>query len=338
MAAFRLPGGRCARPILHLACALLWCGLLLPAHMAEAQDAYPTRPVRLISPYPPGGPNDLIARAVADRLGEILRQSVIVENRSGAGGTIGTAAAAKAEPDGYTLVIVSGASVIAPFLYQNLPYDLVRDFAPIGMVGSSSFILLAHHSVPVKNLDELIAFAKKHPGELTYSTPGVGTPGHVAGELLNRAAGIKLTHVPYRGTALAFQDFLTGRVLLTFQGGDGTAALKPVQDGQMRAIAATGPRRSPRWPELPTMIEAGIPDFEVTTWYGFMAPAGTPRPIIDRLSAALKQVTTDAKFGEQLERMGMAPATSTPDEFGKLVRDEAERVGPIAKAAGMKPK
>lgn len=320
---------------LALSLGIALCAIPGPA-TAQSLD-YPNKTIRLISAYPAGGNNDLVARGAAQKMTELLGQQVIVENIGGAAGNIGTNTAAKAKPDGYTLLLAAATNVIIPFLYDNLQYDFLKDFESVGMLTTSRYVLVARSGFPANNLQELIAYAKAHPRTVTYATPGVGTPGHIAGELLARSAGIELKHVPYRGNAQANLDLFGGRVDLTFSSADGAPVLKDSPPGSVKPIAALSKQRNPKLPDLPTISEAGFPDYEISTWYGVLVPTGTPKPIIDRLSAVLKQVAADPEVIKHFEINGQTAQFSTPAELRKRIEDETKRLGPIVKAADMKP-
>src|SRR5436305_8690951 len=274
-----------------------WLGALVIAFAAtgaQAQD-YPTRPITLVVPYAAGGGNDAMARTVADTMSRVLGQQIVVENRAGAGGTIATRQVAKSAPDGYTLVIGgTGTLAVNPTLYGNVVYDPRKDFAPIGLIGTSALVLVVHPSVPAHNVKELIAYAKANPGKLTYASAGVGSGIHLSTEYFRFEAGIEMTHVPYKGSAPALTDLVGGHVSMYFSSMPPALAL--VQEGKLRALAVTGPARSPIFPELPTIAEAALPGFEAVLHYGIVAPAGTPKPIVDKLNAALRHAVMSDEF------------------------------------------
>src|SRR5512138_1626172 len=299
-----------------------WLALLFSAFCicAAAQDNYPSRPVRFILPFPPGGGTDILGRLVAERLSAGLGQPVVTENRGGAGGNVGAEAAAHSAPDGYTIVLVAPSLAISPSLYSKLNYDPVKDFAPISLVATVPNVMITNPSVEAKNLQEFIALARSKPGEMNFGSGGSGTSNHLAGELFNIVTGAKLIHVPYKGVNLAMQDVLSGRVQLVFIGIP--AALPHIKSGRLRALAVVAPQRSPALPEVPTAAEAGLKDFEVTTWYGVLAPAGTPRPIVTRLNAELGKIMHTPDVKERLAGLATDPLTSTPEEFAAYLRQE----------------
>jgi tripartite-type tricarboxylate transporter receptor subunit TctC len=312
---------------LLLACALL-------AGHAQAQDSYPSRPLRFILPFPPGGGTDILGRLLADRLSTSLGQPVVTENRGGAGGNVGAEAAARAAPDGYTIVLVAPSLAISPTLYSKLNYDPVRDFAPIGLVASFPNVMITHPSVPAQNLQEFIALAKSKPGGMNFGSGGSGTSNHLAGELLNLATGIKLIHVPYKGVNLAMNGVLANEVHLVFIGVPVPAP--HIKAGKLRALAVLARERSPLLPEVPTADEAGLPNFDVTTWYGIMAPAGTPRPIITRLNAEFVKIMHAPDLKERLAAMGTDVMTSTPEEFAVYLKREIAKWGDVIRNANLR--
>jgi tripartite-type tricarboxylate transporter receptor subunit TctC len=312
---------------LFLACALL-------AGHAHAQDVYPSKPVRLILPFPPGGGTDLLGRLIAERLAAGLGQPVVTENRGGAGGNVGAEAAARAAPDGYTIVLVAPSLAISPTLYAKLNYDPVKDFAPIAMVASVPNVMLTHPSVPAQTLREFIELAKANPGKLNFGSGGSGTSNHLAGELFNLRTGAKLVHVPYKGVNLAMNGVLAGEVQLVFIGVPVPAP--HVKAGRLRALAVVARERSPLLPEVPTAEEAGLPNFDITTWYAILAPAGTPRPVIMRLNAELVKMMQAADMKERLALLGTDPMTSTPEECAANIRQEIARWGDVVRKAGLR--
>ena len=312
--------------------ALVLCSFFVVA--AGAQEAYPSRPVRFILPFPPGGGTDILGRIIAERLSASLGQPVVTENRGGAGGNVGAEAAAHSAPDGYTIVLVAPSLAISPSLYSKLNYDPVRDFAPISLVATVPNVMITNPSVEAKNLQEFIALARSKPGQMNFGSGGSGTSNHLAGELFNIVTGAKLVHVPYKGVNLAMQDVLSGRVQLVFIGVP--AALPHIKAGRLRALAVVAPQRSPALPEVPTVAEAGLKDFEVTTWYGVLAPAGTPRPIITRLNGELAKVMHAPDVKERLAGMATDPLTSTPAEFAAYLKQEIAKWGDVVRKAHLK--
>src|SRR5689334_3833846 len=300
---------------------------------AQAPDAWPSKPIRLILPFPPGGPTDILGRLVGDRLAASLGQPVIVENHGGAGGNIGAEAAAKSAPDGYTLLLVSNPIVISPSLYSKLNYDPQRDFAPVSLLATVPNVMVTYPSLGVNTLQEFIALAKSKPG-MNFGSGGAGTSNHAAGELFNILAGVKLVHVPYKGVNLAMNDVLAGRIQLVVIGVP--AAGPHIKAGRLRALAVIAPHRLPAFPDVPTVAEAGLPTFEVTTFYGVLAPAGTPKPVVSRLNADLVRIMHSPELKDRLAVMATDPATGTPEEFGDFLKRETAKWGEVVRKAGLK--
>jgi tripartite-type tricarboxylate transporter receptor subunit TctC len=300
---------------------------------AVAQD-YPARPITLVVPYPAGGGNDVLGRLVAERMGKALNGTVVVENRGGAGGTIGTRQVAKAAPDGYTMLIATSSLAINPSLYPNVGYDPRKDFAPIGLIASGANVVLVHPSVPAKSIGELIALAKKNPGKLNFASTGSGSSVHLAAELFAAMAGIRINHVPYRGSGPALNDLLGGHVTMMFA--TLPSAIGIVRGGKVRALAVTSARRSDVFPELPTIAETGLTGYQAELHYGLVAPAGTPRPIVERLNAALRTALEDATLRERLAREGAVPLPSTPEEYAADIEAEEKKWSKIIRDAGVK--
>jgi tripartite-type tricarboxylate transporter receptor subunit TctC len=307
--------------------------LVLGAAASLAQD-YPARPITLVVPYPAGGGNDVLGRLVAERMAKALKGAIVVENRGGAGGTIGTRQVAKAAPDGYTMLIATSSLAINPSLYPNVGYDPGKDFAPIGLLASGANVVLVHPSVPAKSIAELIALAKKEPGKLNFASTGSGSSVHLAAELFAAMAGIRINHVPYRGSGPALNDLLGGHVTMMFA--TLPSAIGIVKGGKVRALAVTGAKRSAVFPELPTIAEAGLAGYQAELHYGLVAPAGTPRPIIDRLNVALRTVLEDVALRERLAREGAVPMPSTPEEYAADIEAEEKKWGKIVRDAGVK--
>jgi tripartite-type tricarboxylate transporter receptor subunit TctC len=312
--------------------ALVLCSLFLAA--ANAQEAYPSRPVKFILPFPPGGGTDILGRIIAERLSASLGQPVVTENRGGAGGNVGAEAAAHSAPDGYTIVLVAPSLAISPSLYSKLNYDPVKDFSPISLVATVPNVMITNPSVEAKNLQEFIALARSRPGQMNFGSGGAGTSNHLAGELFNIVTGAKLVHVPYKGVNLAMQGVLAGEIQLVFIGIP--AALPHIKAGKLRALALVAPQRSPALPEVPTVAEAGLKDFEVTTWYGVLAPAGTPRPIVTRLNGELVKIMHTPEVKERLATMATDPLTSTPEEFAAYLKREIAKWGEVVRKANLK--
>ena len=314
--------------------ALLFGALTAVGASGFAQQNYPNRPIRLIVPFPPGGGVTATTRLYSDKLGESLGQPVVVENRPGGNTIIGTDAVAKAKPDGHTLLAMSSAHVVNHLLLPNLPYDSFKDFAPVTSVISSSYLLALHPSVPANNLQEFIALAKARPGQLNYSSSGSGGVQHLGGEYFNMMAGVKTQHIPYKGGGPATTDLLGGQVQFSFQPADN--ALTFVRSGRLKAIAVPGEKRLAILPEVPTFAEAGLPGFEVRSWGGVLAPAGTPKAIIDRLSAEIARILATPEVKEKMLTQGMDPFISTPEQASALMRTDLARFAKLIKAANIR--
>ncbi len=314
----------------HLA---LVCALL-PAWPASAAEAYPDKPIRLIIPQPPGGTSDILARVLALKLAENLRQQIIIDNRAGASGTIGTDLAAKSPPDGYTLVLVYTTHATTPGIYGKLPYDPVADFAPITLAAAAPLLLVVHPKIPVTSVKELIAYAKTRPGELNFCSAGNGSGSHLAGELFNTMTGVKLTHIPYKGSGLAITELIGGQVQLMFAG---IVPIDPhVKSGRVRSIAVSSAKRSVAIPQVPTIAESGLPGFEVVGWYGVLAPARTPHPIVVRLHNELVKILQTQDIRDRLLSEGAEPVGNTPAEFTAFIKTDIGRWAKVIKAAGAK--
>ena len=298
-----------------------------------AQEKYPSRPIRMIVPYPPGGSTDPTGRAFAAWLSDALGQQVVVDNRPGAGATIGHGLGAKAAPDGYTLLLgTSGGLAAAPALNPKVPYDPVRDFAPIGLGVYTPFLLVVHPSMP-SNLKEFVALGKTQPARINFSSPGTGTPNHLGAELLKVMTGFQFVHVPYKGGAQALVDVVAGRAQALFGGIPYTGP--QVKAGRVRAIAIGHPQRVKSWPDVPAVAES-LPGFNNTTWFGLLAPAGTPKSVITRINAEMNKALANAEFVKQLEAIGLEPVgSSTPAEFQAMIRDEFARWRKVIKTAGI---
>ena len=307
---------------------------LLPAPGAIAQT-YPVRPVRMIVPFAPGGNTDIIARIVAPKMGENLGQQIVIDNRGGAGSVIGTELAARAPADGYVLLMVSAAHTINPAMAKKLPYDAVKDFTPISIVADVPTVFVCHPSLPAKSVKEFLALARKHPGELHYSTAGRGTVGHLAGELLSSIAQIKIVHVPYKGSGPSVIDLMAGHVQLQFA--SMPAVINYVRAGRLRMIAQAGAKRSPAAPDIPTMVESGVPGFVLSSGFSIYGPANLPRPIVDRVYGSVKAAVSNADIRNQLSGQGADPVGSTPEELDKFNRAEIEKWIKVARNAGIEP-
>src|SRR5438874_5455804 len=300
----------------------LLLALALTLGNAGAQDVYPSKPLRFILPFPPGGGTDILGRLLAERLAATLGQPVVTENRGGAGGNVGAEAAAKSAPDGYTLVLVAPSLAISPSLYSKLNYDPLRDFAPVSLVATVPNVIVTQPAL-APTLQEFIALAKAKPGGMNFGSGGSGTSNHLAGELFNLVTGAKLVHVPYKGVNLAMNDVLAGAIHLVVIGLP--TAAPHIKSGRLRALAVIAPQRLPALPEVPTVADAGLPDFEVTTWYGVRAPAGTPRPVVARLNGELAKILYSQDMKDKLSAIGTDPVTSTPEEFAAYLRRETEK-------------
>ena len=313
--------------------AALLGGLLIASIVpAAASSDYPHRTVRIIVPFTPGGSTDIVARHIADKLRASLGQSVVVENKPGAGGTLGTDLVAKSPPDGYTLGIVPGAHAINASLYKSLPYDTLRDFAPVIHIANVASMVVVHPSVPVKSVEELIRLAKAKPGAVNYATAGAGTVTHMTGELFKLKSGVQLTHVPYKGSSQALTDLIGGQVQVMFANFPGT--LQHVQSGKLRVLAVNGAKRSPLLPEVPTVSEAGVPDYEANTWFGVIAPAGTPKPIIAKLNAAIGKALQSPEILQFLAAEGGEAAGGSPEDFAAFIRADVGRWADVVARSG----
>jgi len=309
-------------------------GLLLALFAsAAAAQGYPAKPLRLIIPFSPGGSNDIVGRMAAAQLGERLGQPVIVDNRTGAGGTIGTEAAAKSPPDGYTLFLASVAHAFNASIYKKLPYDPVKSFVPVAMLGTGPAVLVVYPGLPANSLQELIALAKQKPGQLNYASAGVGSFLHLAAELFRLQAGVALTHVPYKGAGPATVDVMAGQAQLCVA--SIITVLPHIRSGRMRALATTGSQRSPLLPDVPTFAEAGVQGSEATNWWGILAPAGTPQPIIDRLHREFSAIVASAETKKRFDAEGAEARPMSSAEFGKFIADETTKWARVVKEAGI---
>jgi tripartite-type tricarboxylate transporter receptor subunit TctC len=310
-------------------------GVLAVLAPAAAQG-YPARPVRIVNPFAAGGGQDVLLRPLAQKLSESLRQPFIIDNKPGANGMIGSEIVAKSAPDGYTLLGgTTGALAMNAVVQPKLPYDPLKDFAPISNYADSAFILSVHPSVPAQSVTELVALAKARPGQLTYATFGVGSSSHLIAELFSMSAGIKMVHVPYKGSAPAVADLLAGQVMLMF---DSMQSQMPqVRAKRLRALGLAAQKRSPAAPEVPTIAEAGLPGVVGGSWYGLLAPAGTPRDIIARLHAELMRALADPEVRERFTSVGTEVVGNTPEEFAAQIRADIEKWGRVVRAAGIRP-
>jgi len=320
-----------ASRLFALACVLI-CAV---AYGPAAADDYPNRPITLIVPYAAGGGNDLMARLAADKMSAALGQPIVIENRGGAGGSIATRQVAHAAPDGYTLGLGgTGTLAVDPTLYPNVGYDPRRDFAPVGLIATSALVVLVNPQVPAKTIPELIALAKAEPGKLTFASAGVGSGIHLGAELFASMAGIKLTHIPYKGSAPALTDLIGGHVSIYFS--SLPPAIGLVQDGKVRALAVTGPERSKTFPDLPTVAEAGLPGYAAVLHYGIVAPAGTPAAIVARLNQALNAALATADMRQRFALEGAEPLPSTPAEYAADIDREEAKWAKVVKTSGAK--
>ncbi len=308
--------------------------LIAVAGAAAAQQAYPNKPIRMTTPYAPGGSTTILARMVAQKLTESWGQQVIVENRPGGNTVIGTESLAKSAPDGYTIMLTSNIHVINPNLFPNLPYDPVRDFAPIGTVSRIEFVLVVHPSVPANTLQEFIALAKSSPGKLNYATSGSGGAGHLATEMFSVMTGVKMQHIPYKGGGAALIDLIGGQVDLGFAV---PLEFTPhIKSGKLRALAISGEARLPSLPDVPTFTEAGLPGLDIAFWQGILAPAGTPKAIIDKLSAELARILAMPDIREKLVFQGVQPYINTPEQFASLIKADLAKFAKLIKTANIR--
>ena len=297
-------------------------------------QTYPSRPVKILVPFAAGGPADNFARFIGLKLGESMGQGFVVENRPGGGSVIGTDVAAKATPDGYTLLMMSNTHTVNETLIANKPFNLTRDFVGVAPVNSSDLVLVAHPSVKANNLKEIIATAKASPGKYNYASSGPGTPYHMAGELFKSMAGIYLVHIPYRGSTGARTDIIGGQVDMMFDAV--TTMTEQVKAGKVKAIATSGAQRSSVLPDVPTLQEAGLPGYDATIWLGLMAPKGTPKAVVDRLNEAVTKITTNAEVKAAWGKQGAAPIVLSADAFDKYIKDDIDKWAKVIKTAGIK--
>ncbi len=319
-------------PRQYVLAAFITC---VPAGMVHAQ-AYPAKPVRIVVPFAPGGGTDVIARYLATGLSEVFKRQVIVDNRAGANAIVGTEIAARAPADGYTLLFVSSPHSVNPSMYAKLPYDTLRDFAPVSMIASSPYFLVVHPSLPARSVKELIALARKQPDQILYGSGGTGSSAHLTAELFNQMAGVKLREVPFKGAGPALIGTLTGEIALVF--GNALTVKPHIESGRLRALGIASARRSRSAPDLPTISEAGVPGFRSEAVLGMLAPARTPRAIIDTLNAESHKVMHRPDNVEAMRRMAVDIALSTPEEFGSLIESEMQRWGKVVRALNLKPR
>jgi tripartite-type tricarboxylate transporter receptor subunit TctC len=318
----------------HLATLLALTAVTISASPVRA-DEYPARPVKIIVPFGAGGPTDVYARAIAEELRKSMHQTFVMENRPGAGTTIGTEVVAKSAPDGYTLLMVSGTQTVNETLYTHKQYQLMRDLVPIAPLIDTDLVLVAHPSVPAKNLSELLALARAKPGTINYGSSGPGSNYHMAGELLRNLTGIDIVHVPYKGSTGARNDILSGQIQILF---DSVPTMAPmIKAGLVRALGTSGTIRSPTLPDVPTIAEAGVPGFNATLWVGFMAPAGTPQPIVDKLSREISKILARADIKEAWAKTGATPIVMTQPEFKSFMDAQVAKWANVIKANNIPP-
>ena len=311
---------------------LIAAGALLAAPLARAQGAFPSRPIRIIVPASPGGAADILSRTIVQKLADAWGQPVLVDNRTGAAGIIGAEAAAKAPNDGYTIMMgFAGVIAVNPSLYKTLPYDSVKDYAPVALVALSPLMLVVHPAVPAVSVNELIALAKAKPGQLNFASTGSGSTQHLSAELFKSMAGIDMTHIPYKGSSLAYPDLLAGNVSLMFE--NMLSMLPNAKSGKVRALAVTGTKRSAAMPDLPTVADS-VPGFSAVGWYGVLAPAGTDAAIVNKLSGEINRILKLPEVSERLSSLGAEPSGSTPEEFAAHIRTEIAKWGKVVRDSG----
>lgn len=302
---------------------------------AQGAEGFPSRPIRLVVSFAPGGTADTVGRIVGEGLASRLGQPVIADNRPGANSVLACGIVAQSNPDGHTMIIVAAGFAVNPSLRKKLPYDTLRDFAPVGLAGTGPYLLAVHPSVPARTLQEFIAWVRARPGQVNYASTGVGSPPHLAAELLNSMAGLQTVHIPYKGGGAVMPDFLAGRIPMFF--GSISTLVAHIRAGRLRGIAVTTPKRAPAMPELPTFDEAGLKGYDVTGWYGLLVPGKTPRAIVNRLSTELRHTLGDPQIQKRLAARGIDPTPLTPEEFSALIRKEIPKWAKVMKAAGIKP-
>lgn len=313
--------------------ATLATGALLAPVLGQAQGTYPNKPIHIVVPFPPGGSTDVLARRIGDKLASAWGQPVVVDNRAGAGGTVGADYVAKSAPDGYTLLMgVTGSNAIAQALYAKLPYDVVKDFAPVSMVVSAPLVLAVNPDVKVRTAQEFLALAKSKPGGLSYGSAGNGTSMHLTGEMYKQAAGVSMVHIPYRGSAGMLTDLMSGQIQATF--GDVLVLMPQIQAGKLRALAVTSKTRHPMLPDVPTLDEAGLKGFEALSWQGLFAPAGTPPEVVEKLSAEVNKAVRSPDVREYFASRGFIVEGTTPAAFKALIEAEVKKWTPIVKYSG----
>jgi tripartite-type tricarboxylate transporter receptor subunit TctC len=321
--------------MLALRCVAIAVLAVLTPLAAVATDSFPSRQIRLVVPYPPGGPLDTVARLLGQRIGASIRHPVVVDNVPGAGGNIGAASVARAAPDGYTVLMGAVAThAINPTLYPSMPYDAERDFLAVTQLASTPNVLVVNPAVKAESLAEFIRLAKSQPGKLNYGSGSTGSAGHLAGELFKSMAGVDMAHIPYKGAAAAMQDLIGGRLDLMFD--NLASSLPQVRAGRVRALAVTTAKRSLLVPELPTIAESGLPGFDISTWFGIFVPAGTSRPVVERLHAEFSRALAAPDVRERMLLLGAEPVGNTPEEFAAYVKSEAAKYAKLVRASGAK--
>ncbi|HEY5131731.1 MAG TPA: tripartite tricarboxylate transporter substrate binding protein [Bradyrhizobium sp.] len=314
-------------------CAAVMFGLSAALVEAQAQN-FPSRTITLVIPFAPGGSNSIVGRVIADKMGQLLGEKVVVDNRPGAGGTVGTRAVARSDPDGYTILLsFTGTLAIAPSLYRNPGYDPRKDFAPIGLIGNAPNSLVVHPSFPAKSVAELVAYAKANPGKVNFGSAGAGTVSHITGEYFAHSAGITLVHIPYKGTGPALTDLLGGHIPMAFA--PIPASHANVSGGMLRALAVTSTTRSSLLPEVPTIAESGLPGFDASLYYGLVAPAGTPRPVIDKLNKTLQDALGSTEVKKQLGLDGTEITPGTPEDYAAFIDKDEKKWSQLVKASGV---
>ena len=323
-------------PLKRMLCTGLALTSLLFMHApVAAQGAYPNKSVKLIVPFPPGGGNDVIGRVIAQKLSDRWGQTVVVDNRAGANGIVGLQALTQSAPDGYTLAVgAAGPLAVNPSLYARLPYDPIKDFAPITNMVNYPLLLVTHPSVPVKNVRELVALAKAKPDQLSYASPGSGNSGHLAGELFNAMAGVQTGPLPYKGQGPALTDLLSGQVSMLYS--SIPSVIQQVKSGQLRALAVGSAKRLPSLPDIPTLAESGVPGYEAYSWVGLVAPAHTPADIVKKINRDVSDILKDKEVAEKLNQQGALPVGDTPEEFGLYIKSEIAKWGKVVRDANIK--
>jgi tripartite-type tricarboxylate transporter receptor subunit TctC len=321
------------RRVRALASAAIAGAMLALAATPAAAQTYPSAPMRIVVPFPPGGGTDILARSLAQKLNEAWSVSVIVDNRGGANGTIGAAVVAKAPPDGHTLLLVPSGFAVNPSIYKTLPFDAVKDFAPVSQLASSPLVLVVHPSFPPKSVKELVAFLKARPNDINYGSSGNGSPPHLATELFKLLTGTSMTHIPYKGAGPAAVDVIAGQIPIYFM--NALQAVPHIKAGRVRALAVTSGARFPGLANIPTIAEAGVPGYAYTNWYGMLAPAGTPRASIGKLHAEIARILNLPEIKERLSAEGALVVASTPDDFAAFLKQEMTQFGRVVKASGM---